>query len=59
MEIASVTVMVSTNMQRYNNIGDIHVRTKWRMLVVDDATNIFWGDYFETKERWSKLSRAY
>ena len=34
-------------MQRYNIIGDIHGRTKWRMLVVDDATNIFLGDYFD------------
>lgn len=35
-------------MQRYNIIGDIHGRTKWRMLVVDDATNIFVGDYFDS-----------
>ena len=31
---------------RYNIIGDIHARTIWKELVIDDAVNIFVGDYF-------------
>lgn len=31
---------------KYNIIGDIHGRTSWRDLVIDDGVNIFVGDYF-------------
>lgn len=31
---------------KHNIIGDIHGRTAWRDLVVDDGVNIFLGDYF-------------
>ena len=31
---------------KYNIIGDIHARTVWKELVIDDAVNIFVGDYF-------------
>lgn len=31
---------------KYNIIGDIHGRTKWKDLVLPDAINIFVGDYF-------------
>ena len=30
----------------YNIIGDIHGRTYWKNLVIDNAINIFVGDYF-------------
>ena len=30
----------------YNIIGDIHGRTYWKNLVMDNAINIFIGDYF-------------
>ena len=30
----------------YNIIGDIHGRTYWKNLVMDNAVNIFVGDYF-------------
>lgn len=35
---------------KYNIIGDIHGRTAWRDLVVDDGVNIFLGDYFNPYE---------
>ena len=34
-------------MKKFNVIGDIHGRTKWKELVKDDAVNIFVGDYFD------------
>ena len=34
----------------YNIIGDIHSRTYWKDLVMDNAVNIFVGDYFSPYE---------
>lgn len=34
-------------MKKFNVIGDIHGRTKWKELVKDNAVNIFVGDYFD------------
>ena len=34
----------------YNIIGDIHGLNCWKQLVRDDATNIFVGDYFDSKD---------
>lgn len=31
---------------KYNIIGDIHGRTSWKELVIEDGINIFVGDYF-------------
>lgn len=31
---------------KYNIIGDIHGRTSWQDLVINDGVNIFVGDYF-------------
>ena len=31
---------------KYNIIGDIHGRTSWKELVIEDCINIFVGDYF-------------
>jgi len=32
---------------KYNIIGDIHGRDAWKRLVMEDAVNIFLGDYFD------------
>jgi len=32
---------------KYNVIGDIHGRDAWKKLVLEDAVNIFVGDYFD------------
>ena len=37
-------------MPRYNVIGDIHGLDRWKQLVREDATNIFVGDYFDSKD---------
>ena len=34
----------------YNIIGDIHGLDRWKTLVREDATNIFVGDYFDSKD---------
>lgn len=34
----------------YNIIGDIHGLSCWKKLVREDATNIFVGDYFDSKD---------
>ena len=34
----------------YNIIGDIHGLDRWKSLVREDATNIFVGDYFDSKD---------
>lgn len=34
-------------MRQYNVIGDIHGRTSWKSLVIEEAVNIFVGDYFD------------
>ena len=34
----------------YNIIGDIHGLDRWKQLVREDATNIFVGDYFDSKD---------
>ena len=34
----------------YNIIGDIHGLDHWKQLVREDATNIFVGDYFDSKD---------
>ncbi len=36
--------------QKYNIIGDIHGRTCWKELIVENAINIFVGDYFSPYE---------
>lgn len=36
---------------KYNVIGDIHGRTSWKELVIDDGINIFVGDYFSPYHR--------
>lgn len=36
---------------KYNVIGDIHGRTSWKDLVIDDGINIFVGDYFSPYHR--------
>lgn len=41
---------------KYNIIGDIHGRTVWRDLVVDDGVNIFLGDYFSPYDEDMKFS---
>lgn len=35
---------------RFNIIGDIHGLDNWKQLVREDATNIFVGDYFDSKD---------
>ena len=34
----------------YNIIGDIHGLDHWKKLVREDATNVFVGDYFDSKD---------
>ena len=34
----------------YNIIGDIHGLNRWKQVVREDATNIFVGDYFDSKD---------
>lgn len=34
----------------YNIIGDIHGLDRWKQLVREDATNVFVGDYFDSKD---------
>ena len=36
---------------KYNVIGDIHGRTSWKDLVIDDGINIFVGDYFSPYDK--------
>lgn len=36
---------------KINVIGDIHGRTNWKDLVLEDAVNVFVGDYFDPYER--------
>ena len=36
---------------KYNVIGDIHGRTSWKELVIEDGINIFVGDYFSPYHR--------
>lgn len=38
----------------YNVIGDVHGEKEWRLLVDDDATNIFVGDYFDPYKPYSE-----
>jgi len=38
-------------MKKYNIIGDIHGRTTWKDLVIEDGINIFVGDYFDPYDR--------
>lgn len=36
---------------KYNVIGDIHGRTCWKNLVIEDGINIFVGDYFSPYDK--------
>ena len=38
-------------MKKINVIGDIHGRDLWKKIVSDDATNIFLGDYFDSRDK--------
>lgn len=38
---------------KYNIIGDIHGRTVWNDLVIDNAVNVFVGDYFDPYDDYS------
>lgn len=38
---------------KINVIGDIHGRTNWKDLVLEDAVNVFVGDYFDPYDRIS------
>lgn len=41
---------MATKHPHFNIIGDIHGRTCWKDLVIDDCMNIFVGDYFDPYE---------
>lgn len=42
---------------RYNIIGDIHGRTSWKKLLIEDGVNIFVGDYFSPYDKRSYESQ--
>jgi len=39
--------------KKYNIIGDIHGRSWWKKLLIDDGINVFVGDYFSPYEEIS------